>query len=182
LEAVKALYYRIGHMQPGFNWIDGPWPGKMAVLSSPRGGGLLDDEIHRWRLAGVDAVVSLLMEDEIVFLNLGAEAELIRKQGMQYLSFPIPDQCAPASREDTLQLVTRLGALLSQGKNVIVHCRGGVGRSPMIAACVLVTAGLTADEAFKKISDARGLPVPQMPEQRCWVEDFASLGKSNDSS
>jgi hypothetical protein len=46
------------------HWVDGPWPGKPAVASRPRGGDWLEDEIASWRRAGIDTVLSLLAPDE----------------------------------------------------------------------------------------------------------------------
>lgn len=41
-------------------WVNGPWLGKLAIGPRPRGGDWLEDEVSAWRLAGIDAVLSLL--------------------------------------------------------------------------------------------------------------------------
>ncbi len=43
----------------------------------------------------------------------------------------------------------------------------------MIAAALLIKDGITPDDALNRISEARGLPVPETPEQREWVKEFA---------
>ena len=45
-------------------WIDGPWPGKLAISARARGGDWLEDEMRGWRRNGIDTVVSLLTPAE----------------------------------------------------------------------------------------------------------------------
>ncbi len=94
---------------------------------------------------------------------------LARAQGMGYYSFPIPDYSVPRSRAELLRFLSRLEEALESGKNVAVHCRAGIGRSSIIVASLLVSAGLEPEEAFRRIEKARGRPVPDTPEQRDWV-------------
>ena len=53
-----------------------------------------------------------------------------------------------------------------------VHCYASVGRSPTLAASVLVTLGMSAAEAWREIQRARGTEVPDTVAQRRWVERF----------
>jgi protein-tyrosine phosphatase len=50
----------------------------------------------------------------------------------------------------------------------------GIGRSALLAACVLVGQGLTTEAAFERISKARGTKVPDTEEQIQWVLEFSS--------
>jgi protein-tyrosine phosphatase len=63
---------------------------------------------------------------------------------------------------------------LASGKTVALHCRQGIGRSSLIAACLLVTAGEEPRSAFERIGSMRGVRVPETPEQEQWVLDSAS--------
>ena len=154
-------------------WINGPWPGKLGILPRPRGADWLDDEVVAWKDAGVDVVVSLLTLSEDSELGLSNELALVQQNGLTFFGFPIPDYSVPSSMKTTRQLVSTLQDLLSRGKNVGIHCRQGIGRSSLLAACVLVTAGESAGTAFHHIKSARGLPVPDTLEQRDWVAAFA---------
>jgi protein-tyrosine phosphatase len=49
---------------------------------------------------------------------------------------------------------------------VVVHCRHGIGRSGMAAACVLVLNGLEPATAIARVSLARGIPIPEIRPQR----------------
>jgi len=156
-----------------FYWIEGPWPGKLAIFARPRGGECLDDEVRAWNNAGLSAIVSLLMEEEVDELDLGDERQSCERFGLRFFQFPIIDVSIPASREATFDLVNGLERLLSKGHSVGIHCREGVGRSGMIAACLLIMSGLAPEEALETVSNARGVIVPQTDEQREWVIGFA---------
>jgi protein-tyrosine phosphatase len=118
-------------------------------------------------------LVSFLEPAEEAELDLAKEAELCRTSGIEFYSFPIADRGVPASRDKTLNLLRELEHRLAAGKTVGIHCRQGIGRSAVIAACLLIATGETADTAFERISRVRGLPVPETAEQREWVNSLA---------
>lgn len=140
--------------------------------SCPRGGEWLADDVSAWRRTGFDVIVSLLTLSENAELDLSQEDDAANKQGLQYFSFPIADRNVPASVMETQNLVQQLAGLLSEGKNVGLHCRQGIGRSALLAASLLVHSGVGVDRAFERIEKARGCPVPDTAEQRHWVEQF----------
>jgi len=159
-------------MNPDVFWIPGPWPGRLAVVTRPRGGDWLDDEASGWRRAGVDVVVSLLETEEAVQLELAGEGEAAESKGMQFISFPIPDRGIPSSTTASLGLVKDIAKALDQGKNVAVHCRQGIGRSGLVATGVLMASGMPVEAALNVVSTARGLTVPETPAQLQWVRQL----------
>ena len=160
-------------MRAALYWIEGPWPGRLAIVPRPRGGDWLEDDVRVWQQAGLDVMVSLLTPDEIADLALAKEAELCQANSMQFISFPVTDRSVPLSRKATLELVKDLNKVLANGKNVAIHCRQGIGRSALIAACLLIIAGRDPETALQHISVARGCTVPETAEQREWVRAFA---------
>jgi protein-tyrosine phosphatase len=147
---------------------------RLAIIPRPRGHDWLLDDITDIRRAGVDVVVSTLTPAETEELGLLEEAVCCTNNGVQFLSFPIEDRSVPMSLSELGVLLSSLEESLSKGKAVAVHCRAGVGRSAMLVALVLVQHGFSADSAFRAIEESRGCSVPDTPEQRQWVEDFAS--------
>jgi hypothetical protein len=109
-------------MRTELYWIQSLWPGRLAIMPRPRGGDWLEDEIESWRGSGVDVVLSLLTPDEIADLGLAEEARLCQANGIQFLSFPIPDRSVPASRKALASLLTQLAAQLAGGRNIAIHC------------------------------------------------------------
>ena len=160
-------------MKTDIYWIDGGCPGHLAILPRPRGGDWLEDEVRSWRQNGIDIVLSLLTAEEVADLQLAEEAELSQRHGVRFLSFPIADRGVPASRQATMELVRTLEKALAEGKNLAIHCRQGIGRSALLAACLLIMTGVDPDTAFQRLSAARGCAVPETAEQREWVRQFA---------
>jgi protein-tyrosine phosphatase len=154
-------------------WIEGPWRGRLAIVPRPRGGDWLEDEVRAWRTAGIDVVVSLLQSEEAAELDIAGEAEQCRANGIEHHAFPVADRGVPPSAGAFAELVRSLEGKLTAGKGVAVHCRQGVGRAAMLAASLLIAAGLDAEAVWGRVRAARGCPVPDTSEQKEWVARFA---------
>lgn len=137
-------------------------------MARPRGGDWLDDEMMALRAAGADVLVSLLTREEEAELELLDEAAAARRAGIDFISLAVPDRGMPELRAfgDVLDL---LAPRINAGEHVVVHCRMGIGRASMLAAGLLIRSGVAPDDAWARISAARGLEVPDTPEQRSWV-------------
>jgi hypothetical protein len=161
-------------MAAPIRWIEGLERGRLTIAPCPAFlGTMLEEQVRHWRASGVDVVASLLCPPEIAELSLVKEPELCAAQGIEFLSFPIPDHSVPLSTRDTLAFALRLSGLLGKGKSVLIHCRAGIGRSVVIAACVMALQGVPPRRAFPLIGAARGfLDVPDTEEQREWVMEF----------
>ncbi len=155
-------------------WVEGPWPGKLALAASPRGGEWLADEVAGWQRAQIHAVLSLLTPDEEHTLDLDKERAEAQARGLEFISCPIPDRQVPESQAEVVSVVEQINSELSSGKNVVIHCRQGVGRSGLLAACLLVTKGYDPNTALEKLSKVRGVPIPETAEQRRWIDHYAS--------
>ncbi|WP_082565431.1 protein-tyrosine phosphatase family protein [Duganella sp. Root1480D1] len=79
----------------------------------------------------------------------------------------------PTDTAGFLALVHELTALVQNGRGVAVHCRAGIGRSGLAAACVLLRLGIPALEVFGMLSQARRLPVPDTESQIEWFHSVA---------
>lgn len=160
-------------MQAQLYSIQGLPSGQISIAARPRGGDWLVDEIKNLRESGVDTLVSLLTEDEVNHFALHKEAAYCRDQGISYYAFPIEDRSVPPFSSSTFAFLTQLQMQLKQGKHIAVHCRQGLGRAVLIAASLLVLNGFAPEQAFEKLSKARGYAVPETEEQRQWVIAFA---------
>ena len=160
-------------MQANVYWIDGVGNGRLGIVPRPRGGEWLEDEAAAWRDAGVEMVVSLLEPAEAADLLLQEEATAAAASGITLRNFPIPDRGVPSSREAVAEVTREIIGALDAPRSVAVHCRQSVGRAGMIAVAVLVARGTPLDAALQVVSEARGIEVPETPEQRRWLEDFA---------
>ena len=152
-----------------FYWIEAPGVPRLATMARPRAGDWLEDEVAHWARSGFGMVVSLLAPDEIDDLQLGMEAALCRRNGIEYRSFPIPDRGVP---DDVGAARCFAAEIAETGKAIAIHCRAGIGRASIIAALVLIWRGMGAEAALHAIEKARGLPIPDTEEQRAWVLTF----------
>jgi protein-tyrosine phosphatase len=159
-------------MSRDISWIDAPPPGRLAILSRPRAGEWLEDQLAGWRAAGIGTVVSLLDAEEVRELDLGAVPALCARHAITYLSFPIADRGVPSSRNEAIDCARRLAAEVAAGRTVAVHCRAGIGRSSLMAAAILVLLGREPSGALDLIATSRGVPVPDTDEQRDWVQQM----------
>jgi protein-tyrosine phosphatase len=146
---------------------------RLAIVPRPRGNDWLENEVTQMKRAGVDVLVSMLQPDEATELGLSAEAKLCAAGGIQFRSFPIPDRETPPSTETFAKFVQELRVEVHAGRSVAVHCRASIGRSSLLLAALLTAEGYTADGAFRRLTTARGLQVPDTPDQIRWVERFA---------
>jgi protein-tyrosine phosphatase len=145
------------------------------MAARPRGGDWLPDDLSSWKQAGADTVLSLLTpeEEEEEDLGLRQEAGKAKKLGLEFTSFPIPDRQIPRSEAKGADILDRVTRRLTDGKNVVVHCRQGIGRTGLVAACLLVKKGMSPGAAVELVSAARGVSVPETTEQRDWIDHYA---------
>jgi protein-tyrosine phosphatase len=154
--------------------VDAKLGGSLAVAPRPRGGDWLEDEIRSWKSNGIDVVVCLMEDWELAELDLSDEKKACLEQGLSFVHFPIRDRGTPESAVAVHSLVQTLSGHLTSNRNVLIHCRAGIGRTGLVAACCLIESGIVASDAFARIEEARGVPVPDTEEQRRWAEDFAA--------
>jgi protein-tyrosine phosphatase len=146
----------------------------MAIVPRPRGGDWLDLELAAIKKAGVNVLVSMLPREEACELGLADESAICLASGMTYLCFPIEDRGVPSSTASFKGFVEQLRGELHSGRSVAVHCRASIGRSSLLLGAVLCREGFSTADALHRISQARGLQVPDTQEQVLWLEKFAA--------
>lgn len=102
------------------------------------------------------------------------DSALMRRYGIELLNLPTEDLCA-IKREALWSGVTWVRRQLARGERVLVHCEHGVGRSVLLACCVLVSRGRSAGEALELVKRVRWKASPS-PEQLeallAWSDDW----------
>ena len=88
-------------------------------------------------------IVSTLTGPEAEEPGLVAEAEECVRNGLLFISVPIEDWSLPAHAAEFAKLVDQLVEYSRTRKSVAIHCRAGIGRSSLIAACILTKMGLS---------------------------------------
>ena len=154
-------------------WIDTESPLKLAIAARPHGGVWLKEDIHQLKNDGIDLLVSLLSFPESRELELDHEKAVCSSLGMSFVNFPIPDREVPPSRLAFVTFAQFLHKRASEGLRIGVHCRACIGRSSVLLATIMRLSGFSTRDAFERISNARGMRVPDTAEQAKWVARLA---------
>ncbi|XP_041351426.1 cyclin-dependent kinase inhibitor 3-like isoform X2 [Gigantopelta aegis] len=90
--------------------------------------------------------------------------------------YPFPDGQVPPI-DSLVKMVEELRINVMNGKKSVVHCYGGLGRSCIVAVCLLMMMdeSLTANDAIEKVRDLRGHSAVQSVKQYNFVQDFRQL-------
>jgi ADP-ribosyl-[dinitrogen reductase] hydrolase len=104
-----------------------------------------------------ELVVTLMERHEFDLLHVPDLPERVRAHGMDWLHLPIRDVDIPAAPFDALWDAVRADILirLAAGGRVVLHCRGGLGRTGVVAALLLMERGMDADHAILAVRRAR---------------------------
>lgn len=158
-------------------------PGRVGITIAPgkRGPGIgtlwrrdLDEDLVRLRdHFDTGLLVSLCEAPELTMLGIGNLSTRAMELGLPVESFPIPDGGVPASAEAVASLVSNVLEALAQGQTVVIHCRGGLGRSGLVAGCVLAARGTPAGEAISIVRKARPGAIENRG-QEAFIEAFAA--------
>lgn len=149
-------------------------PGKWREGLDAESDSLVRDDLLRLRdFYGARVLVTLLEEFEMRKLGIPELLSTAKKLRLLSLWFPIPDVTAPSDMDGTATLVEAIVGHIGRGDTVVVHCRGGLGRSGTIAACCLVARGHTPSEAINLVRAARPGAV-EVRAQEDFVERFAN--------
>lgn len=120
---------------------------------------------------GVSHVLCLLARDEFARYGVDLLLDEYRRMGWNLHHLPIVDQRV-CSVEEARAAAEWAGGALAGGGRVLIHCAGGLGRSGMLAACILRALGRTADEAIAEVRCARSVRAIETEEQEDVVRSF----------
>jgi protein-tyrosine phosphatase len=130
------------------------------------------DVIACW---GAQAVLTLLELHEMAELGVSDLGERIAERGIAWHHLPIVDLSEPGAEFERRWLSAGLAArkLLQEGRNVLVHCRGGRGRAGTVAACLMIELGISPREAIRKVRAARHGAIETSGQER-YVSRYAA--------
>ena len=127
-------------------WIDEP---VLLGSSNPT-----DADLRHLVADGFSVIVCLLDLDEYL---PGYDRDHAASAGWEWHNISIRDFAAP-----TLQQIEQFLAIVSSSipaKKVIVHCRGGIGRTGTMAAAYWIAKGLTSQSAIAHTRERRNYAV-----------------------
>lgn len=112
------------------------------------------DAIAAW---GARLVLTLVEPAELVALKVPTLGDEVQRRGMDWRHLPIADFSVPTEAFEQAWLTQgrEIRTLLRGGADVLVHCKGGLGRAGMMAARLLVELGTAPDQAVGQVRRAR---------------------------
>jgi len=117
---------------------------------------------------GASAVVTLLEPEEMALLRVERLGEEVLRRNMLWFHLPITDGSTPdeAFEQKWVEAGAELRSLLCGERNVVVHCRGELGRAGTIAARLLVELGMAPEEAIASVRAARPSAIETNGQER----------------
>lgn len=145
----------------GFRYGDGQWKRD------------LDLDLTVIRDWGARAVVTLLEPFEFELLTVTELPEKVRQYGIRWFHLPIVDVRIPDAlfEEHWESAGEELRQILREGGRIVLHCRGGLGRTGLVAARLLVEFGMEPQDAIRRVRAARPGAI-QTREQEEYVRRY----------
>ena len=133
------------------------------------------DTIRDW---GAAAVVTLLESAELKLLRVDGLGEEVLRRNMLWFHLPIVDVSVPSEKFEREWVVAggELRSILRSGSDVLVHCRGGLGRAGTIAALLLVELGMEPVTAIASVRAVRPGAI-ETSDQEKFVLDISKTRK-----
>jgi protein-tyrosine phosphatase len=121
-------------------------PGSLYLHSMPGRYEPMTEFISDLQYLNIARIICLTAADEIlrkspVYLDAIHSGEL----ATEHITFPVPDFGVPDDVNAFYNQARSAAEFLHNGKNILVHCAGGVGRTGMFAGCVLRMLGQPLD-------------------------------------
>lgn len=118
---------------------------------------LLNDDLAAIHFAHISTVVSLISLPEMQKLGVPDLPAQVAEHKLQWLQLAIEDFGTPdlAALESWQPIKATILGALAQGETVLLHCAAGLGRTGMMAACLLVACGQTPTSAIEQVRAAR---------------------------
>lgn len=123
--------------------------------------------------AGAVSVISLMPLAELEQNGAGDIAAQCNALGLEWFHLPVADEQAPQSDFDLAWMASkdRLLALLTSGQSAAIHCKGGSGRTGLIAARILMAKGVPRASAISLVQALRPKAI-QHPAHLAWINQF----------
>jgi len=158
------------------------WPGRLGLTIAPGKKGVsaegnlhdrdLNADMTQLSADGVTRLVNLMEAHEEARWQMHGYDEAAQRAGLNVRHFPVVDVNVPSDPAAFAALVEEIYAQLQEGETVVAHCLGGLGRSGMLVACLLVRSGeFGADDAIRFVRKKRDIRAIE-GEQPQFVEQY----------
>lgn len=143
----------------------------------------IDEALSTLKAAGARAVVTVMPDEELAANEAGDLGARSQAQGLSWFQLPVADDSVPGPDFDASWTKTKtdIKQLLDSGERIAIHCKGGSGRTGLIAAVLLLQQGLSVEEATRQVQVLRPNALKH-PVHYAWLEKFAARHSSGGES
>lgn len=115
------------------------------------------DALQALREGGADAVATLLSDAELASLTVPTLGAEVSKQALAWFQLPIEDDAEPCEIFEKMWTDAKgdIFRLFNTGKTIAIHCKGGSGRTGLMAAILLLESGEKWSEVQSLIQSVR---------------------------
>ena len=106
---------------------------------------------------GAVALITLMESHELDKLGVSGLGDAVKARGLDWYHLPIQDVYVPSAafEEKWTDVGETLRKQLLAGQSIVVHCRGGLGRTGMVAARLLIELGEKPVTVLQRVRAAR---------------------------
>lgn len=135
----------------------------------------IDSALSTLKQAGADAVLTLMPSAELAQNAASDLSTLCAAQGLLWLHLPVADEQVPQTDFDAAwpAAMAQIRQLLAADKAIAIHCKGGSGRTGLIAARILIELGIARSEAISLVQALRPKAI-QHPAHAGWIAQFGN--------
>ena len=165
--------YDILPLAAGGGLIFTPCPGTKGVG--------LEESLAQLKRAGAQAVISLTPSAEMARLEVEALPLACRDQDLDWFHLPIEDDSAPAAGFARAWAAGRgpVHAILDRRGLVAIHCKGGSGRTGLMAAIILLERGVGRERATALVQGLRPKALRLQVHQDC-LQNWPDRNRAGD--
>ena len=133
--------------------------GRIGMGRAPGYGSDRFDDFRSIKEQGITKIYCLQEEDELQYLSNGEDDFAKRREylsaiGIDFVSSPIGDFRIPTA-EQAKEVTDMILNDVRSGKDILIHCMGGLGRTGTAAGCALVRFGIAPEIAIMTVRTVR---------------------------
>lgn len=137
--------YDILQLENGAKLIFTPCPGTRDTT--------LEEAIKTLADAGATTLITSMPYEELAINNVETLPAVCESRGIKWVHLPVEDDKSPeqAFSDHLLKHKAELLGLINDKATIAIHCKGGSGRTGLIAAVLLLEAGQSWDDVKSQI-------------------------------
>lgn len=117
----------------------------------------LQEDLRVIRNWGASLIISLIEPHEFRLLHVPEFGDSAARIGISWIHLPIRDVHVPDDRFESGWSAVRpeVHYRIGTGERILIHCRGGLGRTGLVAARILVERGCLPRDAVHRVRAVR---------------------------